>query len=222
MDVSNWRKPNRNAAGKSPPVRAETPARTPRAQEETTGRASQGDRGSAKYPQTRSHRIAPGAQASAAVQRLDRQPAARLFPAQSGQAWRGAWASVAGQRAHRSAKRQAQADTQGLSGEAKWSSVGGEGGSLELEEVPDAKVPWLSDRPTAAAPADEGVSAGADRNARVRHSGGWWRHQPPLSCAARGARLRSWPPLLARPTARLRHTLAFLLLLPFCAASRVR
>lgn len=48
VDVSNWRKPNRNAAGKSPPVRAETPARTPRAQEETTGRASQGDRGSAK------------------------------------------------------------------------------------------------------------------------------------------------------------------------------
>ena len=154
--------------GKSPPAKAEKPARVPRAAGGNPWPGRPKERRFRKAPPRRTADRTPRAHGQGQQHSgWKASPWARRFPAQAGRAWRGAWAPDAGQRAHQEIRRPAQSGLQGSNGGTKRSSTGDEGRSAEQQEAPDAKVPWKCARPAAAAPADEAVSAGADRTAHV-------------------------------------------------------
>lgn len=174
---------------KRPPARAETQAETARG----AGATPSWDAAGTEVLQSTSRDDASGLHrartARAAVQRLEGQSATMSGSAQAGPQGRGTRIPAVGQGAHHQARQQAQAlrapaEAMERNGPAPVASMPG-----RAEMTPDAKVPWLSERPAAAAPVDETVSAGAPTDpitfssGEARHSGRWWQRQRPLCCA---------------------------------------
>jgi hypothetical protein len=161
-----WRKPGRNGTGndRQPGLKRQPKRPWAWGQPQVAGNR---DGGSAKHLRRRRQQLHRADEARAAAQRLEGQSAASNGSAQAGpqrardkDTSRGPMRPPANPGGRRKPTR-----TGGRVERKGPAPVASRPGRAEMTS--DAKVPWKCARPAAAAPADEAVSAGADRTAHV-------------------------------------------------------